>query len=150
MKSLTWYLQLFHHMFRPSVIQSYIVYQNTGHTTTQREFTLIIIDGQTCTHKFAPTHGLSPDCRTNCAMDHAPLKLNTQSRCHVHLNRVDTLFVCGVCNVRMCPISCCQCYHFMSEYKLYDTTKKSKAPKKKNNSHCKIENITKIYNQTKM
>ena len=83
------------------------------------------------THKSAPTHGLSPDCRTNRDLDHAPLKLNTQSRCHVHLNRVDTLFVCGACNVRMCPIPCFQRYHFMSEYKFNDTTKKSKAPKKK-------------------
>ena len=135
MKSLTWYLQLFHNMFRLSVIQSYIVYQKTGHITTQRDFTLKIIDGliggRTYTHKSAPTHGLSPDCRTNRDLDHAPLKLNTQSRCHVHLNRVDTLFVCGACNVRMCPYPCFQRYHFMSEYKFNDTTKKSKAPKKK-------------------
>ena len=83
MKSLTWYVQLFHHMFRLSVIQSYIVYQKTGHTTTQRDFTLKIIDGliggRTYINKFAPTHGLSPDCRTNRDLDHTPLKLKTCS-----------------------------------------------------------------------
>ena len=125
--------------------QPLIVYQKTGHTTTQRDFTLTIIDGliggRTNTHKFAPTHGLSPDCRTNCDLDHAPLKLNTQSRCHVHLNRVDTLFVCGACNVRMCPYPCFQRYHFMSEYTFNDTTNKSKAPKKRktvNNNYTMI------------
>ena len=110
MKSLTWYLQLFFHILELSAVQAYLLHKELHDDgMTQRVLFLGLIDefigDRSYTGKLGrPSMERPPaEVRFNRQLDHAPVKLATQSKCAVHLRQVDTLYACSVCNVRMCP-----------------------------------------------
>ncbi|ESO95933.1 hypothetical protein LOTGIDRAFT_176644 [Lottia gigantea] len=88
-----------------------------------------LIGGRTYTSRQGrPSTGpvVNPDSRLNRELDHSPFKFDSQSKCTVHINRVDTTFGCSVCKVRMCPHPCFHRYHYMAHYKFDDPAKKRK------------------------
>ena len=136
MKSLTWYLQLFYHMFGLIVVQAYLLSQQAkpDKKLTQRAFTLAVIDGLIAGRRFTKAKGrvsaaVAPTTdedarRFDRELEHAPLKMDTQSKCVIHAQRADTVYVCKACDKRMCVAPCFYRYHYMKDY-LYDDPKKA-------------------------
>ena len=140
MKSLTWYLQIFFHMFHLSVVQSFILYKQLHPDVkiTQRKFTLNLIDeligGLTYLSKRGRpnvTPARHSASRFNRELEHAPELQTTQSKCAVHQQRVDTKYICRACKVRMCPDPCFYRYHYMKDYEFDDPKKANAAPARK-------------------
>ena len=140
MKSLTWYLQIFFHMFHLSVVQSFILYKklHPDGKSTQRKFTLNLIDeligGRTYLSKRGRpnvTPARHSASRFNRELEHAPELQTTQSKCAVHQQRVDTKYSCRACKVRMCPDPCFYRYHYMKDYEFDDPKKANAAPARK-------------------
>jgi len=138
MKSLTWYLQVFFHLLQLSAVQAFLLHRELHPTkkVSQLKFFGGLIDGLISGRTFVlkrhmPTAPPSADVRFNRALEHAPMKHETQSKCAVHTHRVDTLYACGVCKVRMCPVPCFHRYHYMQEYAFIDPSKASAAPARK-------------------
>ena len=132
MKSLTtWYLIF--HILELSAVQAEL--HDDG--MTQRVFFLGLIDeligGRSYTGiRGRPSMERPPaEARFNRQLDHAPVKLATQSKCPVNMRRVDTLYACSVCNVRMCPFPCFGRYHYKVEYGYDDPKKAAAAPARK-------------------
>ena len=104
MKSLTWYLQLFFHILELSAVQASLLHKELhGDVMTQRVFFLGLIDeligGRSYTGiRGRPSMERPPaEARFNRQLDHAPVKLATQSKCAVHMRRVDKLYACSAC-----------------------------------------------------
>ena len=138
MKSLTWYLQVFFHLVQLSGVQAFLLHRELHPTKneTQLKFFVAMIDGLISGRTFAqkrhtPSAPPSADVRFDRALEHAPMKHETQSKCAVHTHRVDTLYACSVCKVRMCPVPCFYRYHYMHEYAFSDPSKASAAPARK-------------------
>ena len=138
-KSLTWYMQIFFHMFQLTAVQAFLLHRELHHDSkmTQHDFFLKLIDGLVGGHTYLARCGRPSaeprvqDARFNRQLEHAPVKLATSSKCAVHTRRVDTLFACSACNVRMCPYPCFHRYHYMVEYGYVDPTKAGAAPARK-------------------
>ncbi|KAI0218647.1 PiggyBac transposable element-derived protein 5 [Lamellibrachia satsuma] len=138
MKSLTWYLQVFFHLVQLSGVQAFLLHRelHPARNKAQLKFFVALIDGlvagRTFTQKrHTPSALPSADVRFNRTLEHAPIKHETQSKCAVHTKRVDTLYACGVCKVRMCPVPCFHRYHYMTEYAYDDPHKVGSAPARK-------------------
>ena len=138
-KSLTWYMQIYFHMFQLTVVQAFLLHRELHHDSkmTQHDFFLKLIDGLVGGRTYLARCGRPSaeprvqDARFNRQLEHAPVKLATSSKCAVHTRRVDTLFACSACNVRMCPYPCFHRYHYMVEYGYVDPTKAGAAPARK-------------------
>ena len=110
-KSLTWYLQVFFHITHLSCEQAYLLHRELHPESkkSQLNFFLELIDGLVAGRTFVKKAGRSSsappptDVRFNRNLEHAPFKHDTQSKCVVHSRRVDTVYGCNVCKVRMCP-----------------------------------------------
>ena len=139
MKSYTWYLQVFFHLVQLSAVQSYILHNelHPDAKLTQKKFIESLIEGLIGGRTYTQKRGrpsaapLPVDMRFDRTLDHAPIKYATQSKCAVHTKRVDTLFRCGVCNVRMCPVPCFYRYHYVTQYAYDDPCKAHAAPARK-------------------
>ena len=139
MKSLTWYLQIFYHLLELSAVQAYLLHRelHPASKMTQHTFRLQVADGLIGGRTYVARRGrpvaepLVPEARFNRQLEHAPLKLATSSKCAVHTRRVDTLYTCGACHVRMCPYPCFHRYHYMVHYGYDDPTKAAAAPARK-------------------
>ena len=56
------------------------------------------------------------DIRFNRDHFHYPVSNDTSSTCKVHIHKVNTIYSCGICRVRTCPVPCFQRYHAMQDY----------------------------------
>ncbi|KAK2161400.1 hypothetical protein LSH36_117g03087 [Paralvinella palmiformis] len=126
-----------------SGVQAYLLHKemNPGKSNNQFGFFLELIDGLVAGRSFIRKHHASSsrpatDIRLNRELEHSLIKHETQSKCAVH-TRVDTLYACGVCKVRMCPVPCFHRYHYMSDYTYDDQQKASSAPARKR-KHCSV------------
>jgi len=139
MKSLTWYLQIFFHLVELSAVQAYLLHRelHPGTTVTQHAFLLSLIDGLIGGRTYVSRIGRPvaeprpQDVRFNRELEHAPVKLATSSKCAVHIRRVDTMYACSACNVRMCPTPCFHRYHYMEKFAYDDPTKKAALARKR-------------------
>ncbi|XP_014680853.1 PREDICTED: piggyBac transposable element-derived protein 4-like [Priapulus caudatus] len=86
MKSLTWYLQIFYHFLRLSVVQAFIIYKelNPGNKIDQKNFTTEVIDGLVAGRSFIKKKGRpfssvanKENIRFQENYSHAPQKLET-------------------------------------------------------------------------
>ena len=134
-KSLTWYMQIYFHMFQLTAVQAFLLHRELHHDSkmTQHDFFLKLIDGLVGGHTYRARCGRPSaeprvqDARFNRQLKHALLKLATSSKCAVHTRRVDTLSACSACNVRMCPYPCflyayqtCWRFHAANSYIMGD------------------------------
>ena len=132
MKSLTWYLQVFFHLLQLSGVQAFLLHaeMHPAAMESQHKFFVKLIDGliggRTFTQKRCASNVPAGDVRSNRMLEHAPVKHDKPSKCAVHTRRVDTMYACGVCKVRMCPVPCFHRYHYMHEY-AYDDPQKAGA-----------------------
>ena len=132
MKSLTWYLQVFFHLLQLSGVQAFLLHaeMHPAAKESQHKFFVKLIDGliggRTFTQKRCASNVPAGDVRSNRMLEHAPVKHDKPSKCAVHTRRVDTMYACGVCKVRMCPVPCFHRYHYMHDY-AYDDPQKAGA-----------------------
>ena len=75
-----------------------------------------------------------PDIRFSRVQFHYPVKTDTQRKCKVHLQRVETVYEFAVCQVRMCPAPCFHCYHMLQQYVFDDP--------ERNNSAKRLKDVT--------
>ena len=71
-----------------------------------------------------PCHGmyLNMDQIFNFNREHChyPVKTSTHRNCGVHIQRVETVYECGISQVRMCPAPCFERYHTLQQYLFND------------------------------
>ena len=77
------------------------------------KFTFAMMAGHTFTQKRCVSNVLTGDVCFNRMLEHAPIKHDKPSKCAVHSRRVDTMYACGVCKVRMRPLSCFHHCHYI-------------------------------------
>ena len=106
MKGNIWYYKIFFNMLEVAVLNAHIMYQGAGHQ--------------------------GPDVRFNREHFHYPVKTATHRNCKVHIQRVKTVYECGICQV-MCPAPCFECYHTLQQY-LFDDPERNGA-KRLNDVH---------------
>ena len=132
MKSLIWYLQVFFHLLQLSGVQAFLLHaeMHPAAKESQHKFFVKLIDGliggRTFTQKRCASNVPAGDVRSNRMLEHAPVKHDKPSKCAVHTRRVNTMYACGVCKVRMCPVPCFHRYHYMHDY-AYDDPQKAGA-----------------------
>ena len=135
-KSLTWYMQIYFHMFQLTAVQAFLLHRELHHDSkmTQHDFFLKLIDGLVGGRTYLARCGRPSaeprvqDARFNKQLEYTLVKLATSSKCAVHTRRVDTLSACRACNIRMCPYPCflytyqtCWRFHVANSYIMVDT-----------------------------
>ena len=137
-KSLTWYLQVFFHLMHLSSVQAYLLHRELHPESKKSQLNILLelTDGLIAGRRFVQKAGRSSappptDVRFNRNLEHAPYKHDTQSKCVVHTRRVDTVYGCNVCKVRMCPYPCFHRYHYMPDYTYDDPLKAGAAQARK-------------------
>ena len=78
-----------------------------------------LIGGSVYRRKQQNNRSLPDEGRFNLSLGHFPVSMPTRSHCKVHMQRVDTQYVCSVCHIRMCPAPCFQRFHTLENY-FYD------------------------------
>ncbi|XP_013391250.1 piggyBac transposable element-derived protein 4-like [Lingula anatina] len=124
MKGVVWYLKLFWFLLDTARVNSYILYKKTsGKSMKLKDFTCHLAEELIGQNVKEVTSGRPlatlPTCvRSNRDLNHAPAMSEDRKRsaCAVHLQRVDTIYICTVCKVRMCPAPCFYRYHYMVDY----------------------------------
>lgn len=124
MKGWTWYLKLFYHLLEVSVLNAYVLHCCIhGKETSMMQFRLDIIRGlhgrRTYRHDL-PQVPTDPLFRRNLNLGHFPVKAKKRCACKVHIQRVLTPYMCGLCDTYMCPAPCFERYHTMDQYLFND------------------------------
>ena len=128
MKGNIWYYKIFFHMLEVTALNAYIMFKGAGHgNLTLAEFKEKLVEQLIAGNSFRrdtanlpPANATQlPDIRFSCVQFHYPVKTDTHRKCKVHLQRVETVFECAVCQVRMCPAPCFHRYHMLQQY-LFD------------------------------
>ena len=141
MKGNIWYYKISFHMLEVaaqcSMLNAHIMYQGDGHQgVSLGEFKELLAEQLIGGNPFrrgtfswnVPEH--VPDVRFNWEHFHYPVKTATHRNCKVHIQRVETVYECGICQVRMCPAPCFECYHTYQQY-LFDDPERNVAKRLK-------------------
>ena len=62
---------------------------------------------------------VAQDVRFELLQFQHPVATDTHRNCKIHIQRVETVYECSVCQVRMCPGPCFERYHTLHSY-LFD------------------------------
>ena len=137
MKGNIWYYKIFFHMLEVAVLNAHIMYQGAGHRgVSLGDFKELLVEQLIGGNSFrrdtlspnVPEH--VPDVRFNREHFHYPVKTATHRNCKVHIQRVETVYECGICQVRMCPAPCFERYHTLQQY-LFDDPERNGAKRLK-------------------
>ena len=143
MKGNIWCYKIFFHMLEVSALNAHIMYKRAGHgNVTLAAFKEKLVEQLIAGNSFRrdTANNLSaiaaqlPDIRFNRVQFHHPVKTDTHKKCKVHIQRVETVYECTVCQVRMCPAPCSERYHTLQEY-LFDDPER-------NNSAKRLKDVT--------
>ena len=113
-----WYNKIFFHMLEVAVLNAHIMHQGDGHhSVSLGDFKELLVEQLIGGNSFrrdtlspnVPQH--VPDVHFNGEHFHYPVKAATHRNCKVHFQRVETVYECGICQVRMCPAPCFERYH---------------------------------------
>ena len=131
MKGWTWYLKLFYHQLEVSVLNTYVLHCCIhGKETSMLQFRLQIIQGfhggRTYRHD-SPQVPTDPIFRRNLNLGHFSVKAKKRCTCKVHIQRVLTSYLCGLCDTYMYPAPCFEKYHTMDQY-LFNDEECSQSP----------------------
>ena len=135
MKGNIWYYKIFFHMLEVAVLNAHIMYQGAGHQgVSLGDFKELLVEELIEGNSFrrdtlsrnVPEH--APDVRFN--REHYPVKTSTHRNCKVHIQRVETVYECAICQVRMCPAPCFERYHTLQQY-LFDDPERNGAKRLK-------------------
>ncbi|XP_003727691.1 piggyBac transposable element-derived protein 4-like [Strongylocentrotus purpuratus] len=135
-KSLKWYHKVIWYMLDIAVLNACILYNKSHNTKVKlRDFRERLSTSLIAGRTYRKTPSPPPHdnvVRFNRTLNHAPKKMETASTCKIHLQRVDTIYTCSVCEVRMCPDPCFSRYHYMDKFAYNDPERqhKKKARKK--------------------
>lgn len=136
-KSLKWYHKVMWYMVDIAILNAYIVYTSVPKNKNVklrdfREALCTSLIGGRNYRKGGHVAILDDHQRFNRNLNHAPIKMATSSTCKVHAERVDTIYTCAVCNIRMCPDPCFARFHYMDKFVYHDPKRngKDKARKK--------------------
>ena len=133
MKGNIWYYKIFFHMLEVAVLNAHIMYQGASHQgVSLGDFKELLVEQLIGGNSFrwdtlsrnVPEH--IPDVRFNREHFHYPVKTATHRNCKVHIQRVETVYECGICQVRMCPAPCFERYHTLQQY-LFDDPERNGA-----------------------
>ena len=137
MKGNIWYYKIFFHMLEVAVLNAHIMYQGAGHRgVSLGDFKELFVEQLIGGNSFrrdtlspnVPEH--VPDVRFNREHFHYPVKTATHRNCKVHIQRVETVYECGIFQVRMCPAPCFERYHTLQQY-LFDDPERNGAKRLK-------------------
>ena len=134
-KSLKWYHKVIWYMLDIAVLNSCILYNKAHNTNVKlRDFreslSTALINGRSYRKAMCPAPQDNVK-RFNRDLTHAPKKMDTSSTCKVHIQRVDTIFICSVCEVRMCPDPCFGRYHYQQKFAYDDPERQNKQKARK-------------------
>ena len=124
-------------MLEVAVLNAHIMYQGAGHRgVSLGDFKELLVEQLIGGNSFrrdtlspnVPEH--VPDVRFNREHFHYPVKTATHRNCKVHIQRVETVYECGICQVRMCPAPCFERYHTLQQY-LFDDPERNGAKRLK-------------------
>lgn len=124
MKGVIWYFKIFHYLLELCISNGHILETKSPHHTSRRnlDFRMCLITELVKGNCFRKDTGppqipvAIPDIRFNQDHFHHLVGHNTRSTCKVHLQRLDSLYSCAVCEVRMCPEPCFQRYHTLKDF----------------------------------
>ena len=137
MKGNIWYYKILFHTLEVAVLNAHIMYQGAGHQgVSLGDFKELLVEELIGGNSFrrdtlsrnVPEH--APDVRFNREHFHYPVKTSTHRNCRVHIQRVETVYECAICQVRMCPAPCFERYHTLQQY-LFDDPERNGAKRLK-------------------
>jgi len=126
MRGSVWYYKVFFYLIEVCISNAHILERKSlVHTTRNSlEFRRSLIS-ELIQHKSFRKDARSPQTpipqiRFNQDHFHHLVSHSTRSTCKVHLQRVDTIYSCSVCGVRMCPEPCFRRYHTLRNFHFND------------------------------
>ena len=115
MKGNIWYYKIFFHMLEVAVLNAHIMYQGAGHRgVSLGDFKELLVE------QLIGGNSFRRDTLSRNVPEHVPdvrfkVKTATHRNCKVHIQRVETVYECGICQVRMCPAPCFERYHTLQQ-----------------------------------
>ena len=108
MKGNIWYYKMFFHILEVTALNAYIMFKRAGHgNLTLAAFKEKLVEQLIAGNSFRrdtanlpPANATQlPDIRFSRVQFHYPVKTDTHRKCKVHLQRVETVYECAVCQV---------------------------------------------------
>lgn len=131
-------------MLEVAVLNAHTMYRRAGHprvTIIKFKENLVqeLIGGDSFQrNNFSGGNVAVQDVRFDRQQFHHPVATDTHSNCKIHIQRVETVYECSVCQVCMCPAPCFGRYHTLQSY-LFDDPSRN-GPKRLKDSHGRPRN----------
>ena len=130
MKGNIWYHKIYFHMLEVAVLNAHIMFRRAGHprvTLVKFKENLVreLIGGNSFRrNNFSGGNVAVQDVRFDRQQFHHPVATDTHRNCKIHIQRVETVYECSVCQVRMCSGPCFERYHTLHSYLFDDPSRK--------------------------